>query len=143
MILEGAHLLSLDAKGRMTVPLRVRERLAAQSAGKVVVTADYMGFLLLFPEPLWGAFYEAALALPRSAELARNTILSNAEALEVDAGGRLQLSANLRTEAGLDKDVRLAWNVSRYEIWDTAVWRSRQELARLATPAADIESIRA
>ena len=143
MNLEGAHLLSLDAKGRMTVPLRVRERLAAQSASQVVLTADYMGFLLLFPADLWPTFYTAALALPRGAEMARNTLLSNAEQLEVDSGGRLQLSANLRTEAGLEKDVRLAWNVSRYEIWDTAVWKSRQELARLATPAADIESIRA
>ena len=143
MILEGAHLLSLDAKSRMTVPLRVRERLAAECDSKVVLTADYMGFLLLFPLNLWGAFYEKAVALPRGAEMARNAILSNAESLQVDAGGRLQISANLRAEAGLDKEVRLAWNLSRYEIWDTVMWKSRQELARLATPAADIESIRA
>ncbi len=51
MMFQGATSLSLDAKGRMAVPARHRDALAALADGRLVMTAlDAAGRLLITPE---------------------------------------------------------------------------------------------
>ena len=50
---QGASALSMDAKGRMSIPARHRDALTVQSEGRVTLTKHPHGCLLLFPRPVW------------------------------------------------------------------------------------------
>ena len=46
---RGANKLTLDAKGRMAMPTRYRERLQERCGGKLVITVDKDQCLLIYP----------------------------------------------------------------------------------------------
>ena len=64
---QGASALTLDAKGRMSVPSRYREALQGQAEGRVTITKHPDGCLLLFPRPEWEVFRDKIAALPMDA----------------------------------------------------------------------------
>ena len=61
---RGVSKLTLDAKGRMTVPTRYRERLSAGTGGEIVVTVDRDYCLLLYPMPAWEEIENRLIQLP-------------------------------------------------------------------------------
>lgn len=51
---QGATLVNLDSKGRLSVPTRYREQLLENAAGQMVCTIDiHHPCLLLYPLPEW------------------------------------------------------------------------------------------
>ena len=51
---SGRHALNLDAKGRLAVPTRHREKLKASCGGRVVLTQHPMdNCLVIYPEQEW------------------------------------------------------------------------------------------
>ena len=46
-------MLTLDQKGRITVPARWREQLMAAVGGKLIITKNADGGLALYPPPVW------------------------------------------------------------------------------------------
>ena len=50
-VFRGATKVTLDAKGRMAMPTRYRERLAARCEGQIIVTVDKDHCLLVYPLP--------------------------------------------------------------------------------------------
>ncbi|HEY1228321.1 MAG TPA: cell division/cell wall cluster transcriptional repressor MraZ, partial [Ramlibacter sp.] len=61
---QGASSLSLDAKGRLSVPTRHRDVLTATAAGQLTVTRHPHGCLMIFPRPAWEQFRERIAARP-------------------------------------------------------------------------------
>ena len=55
-VFQGSSALTLDVKGRITVPARHREVLAAIAAGQLTVTKHPNRCLLVFPRPAWESF---------------------------------------------------------------------------------------
>jgi len=110
MMFQGATQLNLDSKGRLTVPARHRDILAAHFAGQLVLTADADGCLLCYPEPEWLPIRDKLLKLsslnPRIRALQRR-LIGYAENVEMDAAGRVLISPSLRGYATLDKRVVL------------------------------------
>ncbi len=49
-------MLTLDAKGRITVPARWRDVLMSTVQGQMVVAKNPAGCLTLYPRPVWDAF---------------------------------------------------------------------------------------
>ncbi len=126
---QGAALLSLDAKGRMTVPARHRDALASDSGGSITLTRSPDGCLMLFPQSQWLLFRQKITALPVSAQWWKRIYLGNAVDVEIDSGGRVLISPELRDEAGLSKEVRLVGMGAYFEIWDAVTYRERQDAA--------------
>ena len=50
---QGLSKLTLDAKGRISVPSRHRDALLAQCDGRITLTRHPDGCLLLYPRPRW------------------------------------------------------------------------------------------
>jgi MraZ protein len=123
---QGAALLQLDAKGRMTVPARHRDALTADGGGKLTLTRHPEGCLMLFAQPQWLLFRDKVAALPMSAQWWKRVFLGNAVEVEVDSGGRVLISPELRDEAGLQKEVRLVGMGTHFELWDAALYAQRQ-----------------
>ncbi len=117
---QGASSLSLDAKGRMSVPTRHRDALSIQCEGRVTLTKHPHGCLLLFPRPVWESHREQIASWPMSARAWQRIFLGNASDVEFDSAGRLLIAPELRTAVGLTRDVMLLGMGSHFEIWDAS-----------------------
>lgn len=128
---QGATALNLDAKGRLAIPARHRESLAAASGGRVVLTAHPHRCLLLYPEPAWAPIRDQVLAAsslnPQSAAIKR-LLVGNARDEGVDAAGRLLVAPELRQFAQLEKQIWLVGQGTHFEIWSDANWQRQMEV---------------
>ena len=126
---QGASALTLDAKGRMSVPARYREALQEQAEGRVTVTKHPDGCLLLFPRPEWEVFRAKIAALPMDANWWRRIFLGNAMDVDLDSAGRILVSPELRMAAGLEKEVMLLGMGSHFELWDSQTYIAKEQAA--------------
>ena len=104
---QGASSLSLDAKGRLSVPTRHRDALTEQAGGQLTITKHPDGCLMVFPRPEWEKFRERIAQLPMSAQWWKRIFLGNAMDVEMDGTGRVLVSPELREAAGLTKEAVL------------------------------------
>ncbi len=125
-VFQGTSALTLDGKGRMTVPARHRDALAALCANQLTLTQHPVGCLLLFPRPAWETFRSQLLGLPMEADGWRRFFLGSAVDMELDSAARTLITPELRTMAGLDKDVLLLGMGHRLELWDTSRYAAHQ-----------------
>ena len=127
---QGAAALSLDAKGRLAIPARHRDALAAASAGQLVLTAHPHRCLLLYPQAAWEPIRDKVLAAssfnPQSAGIKR-LLVGNARDESLDSAGRLLVAPELRRFAGLEKQVWLVGQGSHFEIWSDEGWQQQQD----------------
>jgi MraZ protein len=112
--------LTLDGKGRIAMPSRHREVLAAMGVNQLTVTKHPEGSLMIFPRPAWEVFREKVAALPMSASGWKRIFLGNAMDVEIDASSRVLIAPELRAAAGLTRDVMLLGMGSHFELWDAA-----------------------
>ncbi|MBE7037668.1 MAG: division/cell wall cluster transcriptional repressor MraZ [Ruminococcaceae bacterium] len=118
---SGEYQHSVDAKGRMIVPLKFRELLGES----FMVTRGLDNCLFVYPKEAWEAFTLKLKALPISNTNARQFVrffLSGAIECEVDKQGRILLPQNLRSYGELKKDVSVIGVGERVEIWDSDKW---------------------
>ncbi|MDH3386415.1 MAG: division/cell wall cluster transcriptional repressor MraZ [Gammaproteobacteria bacterium] len=137
---RGVSNLSLDAKGRIVLPARYRERLVESCQGQLVVTIDTdQPCLLIYPLPEWELIEEKIEALPSFNPTTRRIqrlLIGHATEAEVDANGRMLLSNPLRDYARLGKKVVLIGQGKKFELWDESLWNERME-AWLADSGGD------
>jgi MraZ protein len=127
---RGVTQLTLDAKGRLAIPTRHREGLAAFGDGGLVLTADPSRCLLLYPLSVWEPIEDALLDLPAFDEHARarqRLLVGHATQVEIDAAGRILIPPELRQYARLDRQVALVGQGKRFELWDNAKWDALTE----------------
>ncbi len=136
LVFQGTSALTLDAKGRINVPARHRDALAAACAGQLTITESPAGGLMVFPRPDWERFRERLLGLPMEADDWRRLFIGSAVDVDIDGGGRLHVSPELRAAAGLTKDVLLLGVGARMELWDAAQYAARKAATK-ASPMPD------
>jgi MraZ protein len=127
---RGANKLTLDAKGRLAVPTRYRERLAERCGGKVVVTVDKDQCLLIYPFPDWEDLERKLMKLPSLNQQARRLqrlMVGHATELDLDGSGRILLPPSLREYGLLNRDVMLIGQGLRFELWDETRWNERRD----------------
>jgi len=126
---RGANKLTLDAKGRLVMPTRYRERLQERCGGHLVVTVDKDQCLLIYPLPDWEEIERKLMRLPTLNPQARRLqrlMVGHATDLELDGHGRVLLPPKLREFGLLTRDAMLIGQGSRFELWDEARWNERQ-----------------
>ena len=115
---------TLDAKNRLTMPAKYR---AALAAGVILaVPVDLKPCVGVWRPEEYEQYTKRALAelpplSPRLSELERFFYGHSAEA-ELDAAGRIMVSASLGEHAGLDRDVVIVGVGDRLELWDRTRW---------------------
>ncbi len=118
--------MSLDGKGRISVPARHRDALAALSANQLTLTQHPVGCLLVFPRPAWEGFRAQLMGLPMEADGWRRFFVGSAVDVEIDSAARVLVPPELRAMAGLDKDVLLLGMGQRLELWDATRYAANQ-----------------
>ncbi len=127
---QGASSLSLDAKGRLSVPTRHREALGGSksddSAAAVTITRHPHGYLMIFPRAEWEIFRERVAQLPMEAQWWKRIFLGNAMDVEMDGTGRVLVSPELREAVGITRDAMLLGMGSHLELWDKATHDAKE-----------------
>ena len=112
----GEYNHSVDAKGRLIVPSKVR----GQLGNEFVVTKGLDGCLFVYSNEEWARIEESLREKPLTSKDARKFMrffFAGAATCEVDKQGRILLPANLREYAGIEKEVVSVGVFSRVEIW--------------------------
>ena len=130
-VFQGASQLTLDEKGRVSIPTRHRDMLTAQCDGRLTLTRHPDGCLLVYPRPVWEARRETIALLPYSARALQRLLLGSAADTEIDSAGRVLVPSELRIAAGLERDVMLLGMATHFELWDV-VRMANQEQTQLA-----------
>jgi protein mraZ len=122
-VLIGEYEHSLDVKGRLILPAKIREDMG----DKFIVTKGLDGCLFGFSQNEWTNFEEKLKTLPLTNKNARDFVrffLSGATECEIDKQGRFLIAGNLREYANLEKDAIIIGVGTRIEIWNREKWKS-------------------
>lgn len=120
-MLLGEYEHSIDTKGRLAMPAKLREGLGEH----FIITKGLDGCLFVYDMEQWHILEQKLSALPMSRKGARDFtrfLFSGACEGECDKQGRVLLPANLRKYAGLEKDAVVVGVGARAEIWDAQRW---------------------
>ena len=125
-MLIGEYEHSLDAKGRLIMPAKLRDDIGE----KFIITKGLDGCLFAFSIEEWKIFEQKLRSLPISNKDARafsRFFFAGAMDCEIDKQGRFLISSNLRDFAGLTKEVVIVGMDSRIEIWSKEQWQQCDE----------------
>lgn len=120
MLLMGEYHHSIDEKGRITIPSKVRYDLGES----FIVTRGLDNCLYVYPKEQWETIITKYQQLPNTKE-ARNFMrffLSGATACEFDKQGRINIQAPLIHYADLKKDCVIVGVSDHLEIWSQERW---------------------
>ena len=119
----GEYDHNIDAKGRVTMPMKIREEI-----GEIfIITKGLDGCLFGYSKTEWANFEEKLKTLPLTNKNARDFVrffLSGAIECEIDKQGRFLIPSNLRKYAKLDKQLVVIGVGTRIEIWDKDEWNN-------------------
>ena len=128
---RGLNTINLDAKGRLAIPAKFRERLAVLCGGHLVVTIDTEErSLLIYPVNEWEEIEAKITSLPTFDPRARRIqrlLVGHATDVEIDGSGRILLPAALREYAGLEKETVLIGQGKKLELWSKASWEGTRD----------------
>ena len=120
-MLIGEYEHSLDVKGRLIMPSKLREDMG----DKFIVTKGLDGCLFGFSQTEWQNFETKLKTLPLTNKNARDFVrffLSGAMECEIDKQGRFLIASNLRDYSNLEKEVVIIGVGTRIEIWNKEKW---------------------
>ena len=123
-MLFGEYQHSIDAKGRVNFPSKLREGL-----GTTFMICKGLGDPCLFVYSMEGfeEFQRQLNELPmEESKKIKRFVFAGACEAEPDKQGRIVIPASLRAYASLTKDVMVIGASGRAEIWDKEKWDAQQ-----------------
>lgn len=120
-MLMGTFNHNIDTKGRIIIPSKLRDKMG----DSVVVTKGLDGCLALYTIEKWEQLTEKLSKLPSTKKDARTyvrLVLGNAQDLEFDKQGRINLPANLQKQASLLKECIIIGVYDHVEIWNSDIY---------------------
>jgi len=119
---------TVDAKGRIALPVQLRRALADAGEGSLVLTYA--------KGAIWGwrpGDFEDSVENPMASRDPFaddvmdfvHALLAPAQDVDVDNQGRIRIPQPLRDLAGIEREVVLNSMLNRIEIWDRSAWEER------------------
>ena len=114
----GTYQHSLDAKGRLFIPARLREELGDE----FFVTISTEKCLTAYSNKSWESMLEKISAKPKMDQKKLRSFFSRAARVELDGQGRILIPQALREHAGLAKNVSVIGVGDCAQLWDADTW---------------------
>jgi MraZ protein len=113
----GAHVHSLDEKGRVSVPAQFRRQLTGED---LFLNLGMDGCLELYTPEKWDSMREALGKLSRNQQRHRfflRRFASFLRPVSIDAQGRISIPADLISMAGIKGEAVFLGQIDKIEIW--------------------------
>ncbi len=118
--MTGEFQHSLDSKGRLFIPAKLREEL-----GEIFyMTVSMERCLCVYSAENWQSFSDKVSAMPYVRQRRMRPLFAHAAKCELDSQGRTIIPQNLRAYAGLVKSVTVVGCNNHAELWDSEAWKS-------------------
>lgn len=116
--MTGEYQHSLDNKGRLFIPAKLRDEL-----GEVFfITLSMDRCLCAYSSENWQIFSDKVNAMPYVKQRKMRPLFAHAARCELDSQGRALIPQNLRDYAGLVKNVTVIGCNNHAELWDSEAW---------------------
>ena len=142
----GFNKVSLDAKGRVSIPAKYRSDFKKEDHNIIIITKDpQYPSLKAYPFKEWQKISMKLQSLQGLDPVVRNiqwTILGNAHFSEFDVDGRMliRIPLDLQEYACIESEnkIALVGMGNKFEIWNVNSWQSRQTGGSLSTEILDV-----
>jgi MraZ protein len=132
----GQYHHTIDGKGRLTVPARYRDLLAAEGA---YLTQGFDKNINVYPPKIFDRIFDRVNNLNMtdpSARLLRRLMFSNAEQVDLDKTGRILIPQFLREEISLSSEAVIVGMGDYFEIWSPDLWAGQTSMMEENEPNA-------
>ncbi len=126
----GEYRHTLDPKGRLSIPGKLKEALVNGAHEVLIVTKDLDTCLVAYPPEEWSRILEKAKGLPMTNPHVKNFnrhVVAPAMECLLDKQGRILIPPSLRSYAKLNKEVVVLGMHYKIEIWDHKRWKEKEE----------------
>jgi MraZ protein len=123
---KGSYEYSVDSKGRINIPAKLRRNLSAEANDTFVVTRGYERCLFAYPLDEWNTLEQSVRRLSSSDPKHRffeRVLLSWATDTQLDAQSRISISRELLQFAGIENAVLIIGVLERIEIWNPQLYQ--------------------
>jgi MraZ protein len=123
-MITGEFRCSLDEKGRLLIPARMRTEVAGN---EIILTRGVENCLWMFPPEEWKTFSENLIGstslFQEKARLIQRRMIAPAQETEIDKAGRIVIPQTLREYADLKKDCLILGLKKYMEIWSETAYQ--------------------
>ena len=116
--MTGIYEHTLDAKGRLFIPSRMREELG----DTFYVTLSMEKCLSAYSSESWDRFMARIKEMPKTKQIKMRPLFAHAAKVDLDTQGRILIPQALRDFGGLVKNVTVVGTGECVEFWDSDRW---------------------
>lgn len=134
----GSHTLTIDDKGRLTVPSSFRKALGEEI---ILRKSTQDRCVEILPPSTWNLFLQKLQELPKmDPELARfkDQVAANAVYTSIDKQGRVLIPADMKGWAGVAGQAVVTGGIDRVKVWSPERWAALQAQAEEEDLAARV-----
>lgn len=138
---KGSHNYSVDNKGRINLPAKLRKYVSAEANDTFVITRGFEKCLFVYPLDEWNKLEQHLRSLssynPQD-RLFMRVLLEHATESQLDGQARVTIPQQLLDYAGIKSEVRIIGALDKIELWNATVYEEY-----LSSQAESYESIAA
>ena len=123
---KGSYEYSIDSKGRINIPARLRKYISSEANDTFVITRGYEKCIFVYPLDEWNKLEQSIRELsttdPKHRYLTR-TLLENAIESQLDGQSRITIPKELLQLATINSEVLILGVLERIEVWNPNTYR--------------------
>jgi len=123
---RGSYEYSVDSKGRINVPARLRKYVSPEANDTFVITRGYEKCLFVYPLDEWNKLEQSIRQLSSTNPKHRyfmRALLEKATESQLDGQSRITIPKELLQLAGIENEVLILGVLERIELWSPATYR--------------------
>lgn len=124
----GEYYCKIDNKGRVMFPAALKKQVPTEAQERFVINRGLEKCLTLYPKNVWDQKAEEINNLNEYVEINRRfkrNFLRGATEIILDSANRFIIPKKLAEYAGINKDVVLATQTDKIEIWDSISYENQ------------------
>lgn len=122
---KGSYEYSVDTKGRINIPAKLRKYVSPEANDTFVVTRGYEQCLFVYPLDEWNKLEQSIRELSSTNPKHRfftRTLLENATEAQLDGQARIPIPRELLRLAAIDNEVLILGVLERIEVWNPKIY---------------------
>lgn len=122
---KGSYAYSVDNKGRVNIPAKLRKNVAREANDTFVVTRGYEECLFVYPQDEWNKLEESIRQLSPTNSRHRffmRALLERATESQLDAQARISIPKELLQFAHIENEVLIIGVLEHIEIWNPKLY---------------------